>query len=288
MMKKWLSSLIIFCLSVYPLHPQASTFQVTSANIAAWNLSGFGQIPGEKAETFANVIAYLDPEVLVLTEVNPDFIAAEIVAELHETGICYQRTILDQSASQNISILYKNGVELSNPRFIEDSNNSNPGLRKALVADMRIGEFDFILISVHLKAGRNSSSQAIRDNQAHTMADFIHSVAAGDEKDVLVVGDYNMIPVLDQSNFDNMNPGHYLNFISDSLAGQFSHIGSSGPGNLLDGFAISREHTSEYITGSIRIIQMHEILDLLLIDYRNAISDHLPVEAAFRITEDDD
>ena len=81
--------------------------------MAAWNLSGFQPIPREKAQAFANAILYLDPEVLVLVEVNPDFIAAEIVAELMEKGICYHRAILMQTASQNIAILYKAGVELS-------------------------------------------------------------------------------------------------------------------------------------------------------------------------------
>ena len=98
-----------------------------------------------------------------------------------------------------------------------------------------------------------------------------------------------MIPVQDQSNFNNMNPNHSLNFISDNLADQFSHISSSGlGGNLLDGYAVSRNHTSEYIAGSIRIVQMHDILGLSLINYRNTISDHLPLDATFRITEDDD
>jgi hypothetical protein len=112
--------------------------------VATWNLSGFQPIPREKAKTFANAILYLDPEVLVLVEVNPDFIAAEILAELLEKGVCYRRAILDQTATQNIAILYKAGVELSNPRLIPGPDNNNALLRNAFAADLMIGEFDFV------------------------------------------------------------------------------------------------------------------------------------------------
>lgn len=288
-MRGLICALVYFLISCSPIYSQVSTFQITEANIVGWNLAGFYQIDREEAETFANAISYMDPEVLVLVEVNPDFIAAEIVAELGEIGICYERLILDQSASQNIAFLYKCGVELTNPRFIENSNNNNSGLRKALVANVQVGEFDFILIAVHLKAGRDRSSQEIRDNQADTISNFIQSIVSDSEKDILLVGDYNMIPVRDQSNFNMMNPDNFLNFLSDSLANQFSHISRSGNGgNLLDGFAISRGHTSEYINNSIRVIQLQDILGISLMEYRNLISDHLPIEASFRILEDDD
>ena len=179
-------------------------------------------------------------------------------------------------------------LQLSNPRLIQGSDNNNALLRKAFAANLKIGEFDFVLIAVHMKAGRGVSDRAVRDSQAQAIATFIQAATIGAEKDVIVAGDYNMIPGQDQSNFTNMNPNNFLNFVSDSLAGEFSHIGSSGPGNLLDGFAISQAHTSEYIADSLRIVPMNDILGLSLMDYRNTVSDHLPLDAVFRITEDDD
>ncbi len=288
-MKRTILILLFLCVIFIPCYPEPPQFEAINANITAWNLSGFSPIPRQRAEIFANAITYLDPEVIVLVEVNPDFMAAEIASEIIDrTGICYKRAILDQTANQNIAVLCKHNVQLSNPRFIPGSDNNNSHLRSAFAVDVEIGEFDFILISLHMKAGRSNSDRQIRDNQAQAIANFIQTATAGgNERDVLIVGDYNMITGQDQSNFDNMNPGNFLNFISDSLTG-FSHIGSHGPGNLLDGYAISREHTSEYITGSLQIIDMHQILGLSLTDYRNTVSDHLPLDAVFRISEDDD
>jgi endonuclease/exonuclease/phosphatase family metal-dependent hydrolase len=287
-MKRTIFILIAFIVSSISAYAEPISYQATTANIAAWNLSGFYAIPTTKSETFANAIAYIDPEVLALVEVNPDSILDKIITELKKIGICYKKVILDQTASQNIAVLYKCDVQVTNPRLIEDSDNNNSSLRKAFVADVKIGDFDFIIISLHLKAGRGNTERSVRDNQAVAIANFIQNAVAGDEKDILVVGDYNMIPVDDASNFSNMNPNNYLSFISDSVASQFTHISSSGPGNLLDGFAISKDHTDEYIAESIRIIQLHSILGLQLMEYRNTVSDHLPMEASFRITEDDD
>ena len=261
----------------------------TTADVAAWNLAGFNPIPREKISPFVRAISDLDPEVIALVEVNPDWIAGELVAELIGSDNCYKRIILNQTARQNIAILHKCEVKVTNPRLIAGSDDGNSALRKALAADVKIGEFDFMVVAVHMKASRSSSDRQIRDNQAKAIATFIQAATSGSEKDVLVIGDYNMIPVEDQSNFDAMSPSNFLNFISSAdLASQFSHISSSGPGNLLDGYAISKDHTSEYIAGSLRIFPLHRTFGLSLSDFRNQVTDHLPLTAEFRITRDDD
>jgi hypothetical protein len=68
-----------------------------------------------------------------------------------------------------------------------------------------------------------------------------------------------------------------------------SHISGGRYGNLLDGFAISREHTGrEYIEASLRIFPMNRAMKYSLGDYEHRVSDHLPLVARFRVTEDDD
>ena len=86
-MRRVIFALALLWVSSFPAYAASPSFQTATANVAAWNLSGFSPIPREKAKEFANAILYLDPEALVLVEVNPDFIAAEIVAELMDQGI---------------------------------------------------------------------------------------------------------------------------------------------------------------------------------------------------------
>jgi hypothetical protein len=234
----------------------------------------------------------LDAEVVAAVEVNPDNVVHDVAAALTENGTCYDAVILDQTANQNIGVIFKCGTEVSNPRLVPGSDDGNNGLRKALAVDVRVGNFDFLMIVLHLKASRGATERATRDRQAAHIADFIESATAGGERDVLVIGDYNMIPGDDDSNFDEMNPDGFLRFVSsDDLAGQFSHLDGTGDcdgGNLLDGFAISADHTGEYIEGSLRIFPMHRALNRSLCDFRGQVSDHLPLIARFRILVDDD
>ena len=48
-----------------------SSFQRSTANIAAWNLEGFAGIPDERIEKQVEGLAMLDAEVVALVEVNP-------------------------------------------------------------------------------------------------------------------------------------------------------------------------------------------------------------------------
>ena len=267
----------------------APSFTDSTANIAAWNLKGFGGVDPARIPALTNAIALIDAEVIAVVEVAPDFVAAEIVADLNNMDLCYRRVLLDQTSNMNIAVLHKCAVEVTNPRLIPGSDNGSTALRKAFAVDVKVGEFDFIMIAVHMKAGRGSSNRGIRDNQAQAIATFIQAETAGAEKDVLVVGDYNMIPVEDDSNFTAMNPGNFLEFVSSAdLAGDFTHISGGAPGNLLDGYAISSQHTVEYIPATLRIWPMHTTLGLSLAQFDANVSDHLPVSAEFVVLVDDD
>ena len=269
-----------------------STGQVdTTAVIAAWNLSGFNPIEGSRIPRLAKAIADIDAAVVALVEVNPNEVVDKLVIELGKLGACYQFKILDQTARQNLAILYKTGVSVTNPQFIAGSDDNNSQLRKALTADVRVGQFDFKIIALHLKSGRTSANRETRSRQATVIANFIATATAGPEKDVLVVGDYNMIPDQDAVNFTAMNPSGFLRFVSsEDLSGQISHISdaTTGTGSLLDGYAISKDYTQEYIEGSLQIVPLPRILKITLTEYGRNYSDHFPLAARFRITVDDD
>jgi hypothetical protein len=275
-----------------------------TATVVSWNIEGFAAIQPPKPKTIAKAIDKLSPDIVVLIEVNPDSVATDIKNEL--TG--YSVLIVPQSASQNIAILFKDSLSVTHPRLIEGSDDGNNALRKALAADVRIGEFDFILIGVHMKASRPDSSlgnqdpHEVRNREARAIAEFIRVETSGDEKDVLVVGDYNMIPGEDNPNFRSMSPGsgadEYLRYIStESLAGQVSHIssctGGTAKGNLLDGFAISKKFTTEYVESSMIIIKANDGIfasstPLTCAKYKSTFSDHFPLMAKFRTNNDDD
>lgn len=278
----------------------------TFARIAAWNqqgvrFAGSGQvIPIHKPEQLRAAIAGINPDVIALSEVNSPASMDEIIATPFGNGATYKVNMDGaQAGSQQIAVLFKDSpdISISNRRPILGSDDNNPGLRKAYAFDGKIRNFDFLLIAVHLKSSRGNAERKTRNRQTKAIARFISDQNTNtSERDVLVVGDYNMIPGPDAENFSNLSPGpknnEFLRFISSTLSGP-SHIGecqnaSAFTGNLLDGFSISRVQTTEW-TGFIRIQQLQALLPNMFCEkYRLTVSDHLPLVARFRVSSPDD
>jgi endonuclease/exonuclease/phosphatase family metal-dependent hydrolase len=278
---------------VFPVHAQ------DEAVIVGWNILGVDPIPDGRIAKIAETILRIDPDLIVLTEVNPDDAPARIVDHL---GDDYAPPIIleqNEDVVQNIALIFKDSVSVTDPQLIQGSDlEEEPRSRKALTAKVRIGEFDFILIGVHLKSSRDTASRNKRTRQCEVIAEFIDEAVAGDEKDVLVIGDYNMIPRRgnvrnDEANFFALSPNNFLRFVSSDFLNDVtlrpSHIDRCNPlrGNLLDGYAISRRFTREYVGSSTRILSFNE-LGRDCQTFLDEVSDHLPVVSRFRIDRPDD
>ena len=267
----------------------------TTATVAAWNIED-GTSHDDRIDAIADGVLWLDAEVIVLTEASNTSRMNQLVEELTKRGAVYSLHMEEQGRDRDhIAILAKDGVTVSDVGLLAGSDDGNAYLRKALTAKVTIGKFDFVLVGVHMKASRDATSRGVRTRQAEVIATFITGATSSAEKDVLIVGDYNMIPpsatsTNDQENFQAMNPNSTLFFVSsEDLAGQGSHIKDNGRiGNLLDGYAVSAENTDEYIDGSLRIFPLHRTYRLSLKDYGDNVADHLPLVARFVVTVDDD
>ena len=237
------------------------SFCQSTAKIAAWNLAGgITGISEERIKQQINGLSLLDAEIVALVEVHPISVIEVIVAGLKKKGLDYKFTILEQENKLHIGVIYKKGIEIDNPRFIDGSDLGKSSLRKAFVVDMKAGKFDFTLIAVHLKSSRSKENSEIRSEQADVISAFIKDFRENvrENEDVLLVGDFNMIPGQDTENFHRLSAGSTMDFLSSwDLQDRYSHILSSGRANLLDGFAINKKFSPEYIRGSIRVFQMH-------------------------------
>lgn len=266
-----------------------NAFQRSTANIAAWNLEGFHGIPDERIEKQVQGLAMLDAEVVALVEINPKEVQDRLKTGLADRGLTYHSVLIAQSGKLQIGVLYKDGIEATNPRLIEGSDLGDPDKRKALAVDIRIWKFDFTLIVVHLKAGRSLVNQKIRDAQAKVIYKFIEGCRSNGREDIILTGDFNMIPGQDISNFHHLGGDDVMDFLSSwDLQERFSHILEKGRANLLDGYAITRTFNREYVRGSLRLFPMHWSMDIGRENYKDVVSDHLPFVATFRIDRDRD
>ena len=266
-----------------------NSFQRSTANIAAWNLEGFHGIPDERIEKQIQGLSMLDAEVVALVEINPIEVLDKIKAGLLKNGLTYHSSLKKQSGKLHMGVLYKDGVVASNPRLIEGSDLGDPGKRKAFALDLKVGKFDFTIIVVHLKSGRSLPNQKIRDEQAKVIFSFIEECRTNRREDIILTGDFNMIPGQDISNFHFLGGDDVMDFLSSwDLQERFSHILEKGRANLLDGYAITRTFSKEYVRGSLRLFPMHWNMDIGRESYKDEVSDHLPFVATFRIDRDRD
>ena len=281
---------------------QAQTLEL-EARIGAWNLGAKGGggerfIEKSRIPSIAQMMAMLGPDVLAVSEITPKDRLNLIIKHLKVAGLCYRRQMVDQPSKLNVAFLYRCHVKASNARLIPGSGYELNGRdnRQALAVDFKVGNFDFTAIVVHFKSGRSGNSRDLRTEQVGKVWDFIKDEVLPTEKDVLIMGDYNMIPGPDEENFKALNPENTLRFITneeleprDGFGKVFSHIGNRGrAGNLLDGFAISRIHTAEYRTKSVRIVPMDLFVGSNLKRFKGRYSDHLPLMAVFTAHADDD
>ncbi|MGQ0542793.1 MAG: endonuclease/exonuclease/phosphatase family protein [Blastocatellia bacterium] len=269
--------------------------QQQKAVVAGWNIFGEEKIPQPRIEKIAEAIRKINPDLIVLSEVNDNEVPSKIVTEL---GNEYSAIILPQKAEvvQYIALVFKNTVTVTGAKLLSGTDlPDEKRSRKALAANVRIGNFDFVVIGIHLKSSRECVDREKRSRQAVAIREFISRAVSGNEKDVLVIGDYNMIPrkgniANDEVNFLALSPDNFLRFVStDFLLGQLSHYRKCSPkaGNLLDGYAISRDFTTEYIEGSTRLLPF-SFFGKTCTTYTRDISDHLPIVSEFNIATDDD
>jgi endonuclease/exonuclease/phosphatase family metal-dependent hydrolase len=263
----------------------------TTVEIAVWNLAGFQRMTEERAKRQVQALAILDADIVVLVELNPLSHLDRLVAGLRASGISCEGLVVPQPEGNpplHIGILHKTGIAVTNMGLIEGSQGDYASGRRALVADLRAGKLDAHLIGVHLKSGRDAPEQRIRDSQCRRIGDYItafRASRANDRRMILLLGDYNMIPGQDVSNFHHLGGDDLMDFVSCwDLQERFSHILEKGRANLLDGYAISRTGSTRYIRGTLRLFPMQWTMDIDREMFRRTVSDHLPFTARFRIT----
>jgi hypothetical protein len=250
---------------------------------------GRGISPGSrKARNQIRGLANLDADFVTLVEVFPDTRLQVLTAGLAKTGLAYDTTFLPQPDSHlAIGDLHKPGIEVTNPRFIAGSQGTYAGGRQAQAVDVQIGGFKAVVIGVHLKSGREAPEQAVRDSQCKVIGDWItalHATPGYKQHAILLMGDFNMIPGQDVSNFHHLGGADVMDFVSCwDLQDRFSQILESGRENLLDGFAVSRRFSDRYIRGTLRLFPMDWTLDMGRARFRTRVSDHLPFVASFRL-----
>ncbi|GAB1431044.1 hypothetical protein MASR2M18_18780 [Ignavibacteria bacterium] len=201
----------------------------------------------------------------------------------------YKAYIGSGGRAQNVGVLYNSTVDVRiegeySPIAIEAGRN-----RPGLVAYCRKGNFDWIMMVVHLKStSRYDSTERLRkasyltrSQQAEKIvfwADSIRKSSA--EQDVLIVGDFNDFPLR------KTNPTLLPVLADPSLEFLTMNMSSCKYENMksIDQILVSNSAKSRFYTGSENMINFQAALPK---KQAAKISDHCPVTCQFDISEPD-
>jgi endonuclease/exonuclease/phosphatase family metal-dependent hydrolase len=257
----------------YPVGP--------TVRIATWNLRQFSESrKGMDVSAIADVIRSNQFDLVAIQEVKKDGEAVDRL--LNILGSPWRAASLSDVTGnhERFAFIYNSDhvSEIGTPRFIATAD--------AVIFDrvpyqqsFRAGNFDFMLITVHLYYGEGREGRERRRREVETLARFVKKYASfAQEHDVIVLGDLN-----ETRGQENLR--YFTSEGWESLNVEPTNLGSK---EVYDNLLIDPKYTREW-NGRAGAIRFDETR--FANDDREAIqriSDHRPVYADFVTSLPDD
>jgi endonuclease/exonuclease/phosphatase family metal-dependent hydrolase len=271
------------------------TVAVGTFNIAWLGDGKDDREPREEADykRVAEVIRDAAPDVLGLEEIENPAALQRVLRYLPD----YKFVLGTGGGEQNLGVLYKSTVSV---QFLEeykplavDSARTRPGV----MVRCKAGNFDWIMMVVHLKSSSRFDSTAElkdrarlwRTKQAETLAAWAQTILKTDkekEQDVMILGDFNdyptnekyptLQPLLAQTNY------RFLTF--DLLSCKKPTQPQQKAWKAIDHIVASESAQRRLVRGSILTIDFHSQYPEA---QANKVSDHCPVVCRFNTSAPD-
>jgi len=295
--------ILVFCLfigcleiSAQQLYPSLASAYET-IKIATWNIKDLSSSSRSDFELLQISYILQNYDFIAIQEVNDEQSLEKIKNWLETLGHSYEYLFSPKSgtgnAGEHYAFLYK--ADVIQPL---DSGQLDVGnfARPPYIASFKSGDFDFTVISIHVCFGCGGLNVEGRVAEVARLGSIYNSLINGSEKDVIVVGDFNLNPNNDSFinlvSVENTAPIYSCTTLSECK----QDATTTRDSNLFDNIWFSQTHVGEY-TGEHGMFKFDE--DLFedptgnSNDYRErysrlAVSDHRPVWAVFRTDAGDD
>ena len=244
-----------------------------TATIGTFNIEWLGMKKRSEQDykNIAKVIKDTGAQVLGIQEIAQLDGLRRVMKHLPNYGY-----ILGKSGQQMVGVIFdKDRVKYDKNSIdqLTDVTLRKKGLRPPLKVYMKVDEFDFTFVVMHLKASFDERSMGIREKQAKEVNKWLkNQLQTEDDKDVIIVGDYN--DFADSKALKNIDRGDTVDYMTQNFEkeGNYSHVRYK---NVIDHLAVSNAEggaNEEAIPGSVRTIDENNYKD-----YKKGISDHKPV-----------
>ncbi len=270
----------------------SSSIEQDNLNIGTFNIQWLGDgiediVHRENSdyERIAEVIEDCGADIMALQEIENQAALTKVLGFIPE----YSGFVLGGEAGQNVGLIYKPGIEVSNieslPQLIVKPGKTRAGLD----LNVKFGEFDFRMLVVHLKStSRYDSTDEMRENSIiwrRQQVDFINYwvdslVSNSEEKDYIILGDFNDYPgKLNNSTMDSLINNSGLEILSSGLKSC-----KDKNWNSIDHIIVTESAAGRYKPKSVR---MWNFRSAYPDEEADKISDHCPVIAGFDATAKD-
>jgi endonuclease/exonuclease/phosphatase family metal-dependent hydrolase len=289
---KFFRFLLILTILIFTSCNSRSRSDYSPLIIGTFNISWLGdgindEIPRTNADyqRIAGIIKNLNPDIMALQEIENSNAIKRVLKYLDG----YKFIIATDRGKQNECIIYNNSIEISPlgeyKKLIVELYKTRPGL----LAKVKKGNFDFIMMDVHFKSTSrfDSTSELVeiskeeRLHQAKIISAWTDSILRiGQEKDLIILGDFNDYP--NRINEPTLTP------IAENLNLTFLTNGLKSCKNPIlygiDHIVVSKTAAKRYIANTLRIYDIYSSLPDSEIE---KVSDHCPIVIQFEVKSQD-
>ena len=252
--------------------------------IVTWNIENFTVSRGEDEATLETLVAVwerINADVIALQEIGSENAIQLLLAAVAAQTDRHYEFALNRRGTQRVGFAWDSDrVEpLDDPEELRDVALNN--LRPAFVQAFTFSDYDFTLVTLHLKATQTAGSQKIRVAQSILLAQWLSERPEDADQDVIFLGDFN-----DYYDAENLDPlAQVVYFTADILPEDtISYIGDDFE-SLIDHVALTDGVRDEFCS-----LQVFDPADIALSEdeFEALASDHLPVIAVFSTTNAND
>lgn len=239
----------------------------------------------EDYKRIAEVIRETGVDIMGLQEVEN----AEAVDRVLQYLPGYERIVGTKGRQQNVAAIYRSDIEV---RLVEEyapiaitEGRNRPGL----ILQCKAGNFDWLMMVVHLKStSRYDSTDEMREEsyrtrrlQARRLHDWAETVVGEtEEKDIIVVGDFNDTPTRKKNpTLNTLLADDVLTFLTTDLQSC-----KKASWKVIDHIVVSKSASNRYVDGTAMNWNMYQQYDK---DDAEKVSDHCPIIAQFETVSPD-
>ena len=247
--------------------------------IATWNLRQFSERDSIDFDAIADVIRDNDFDLVAIQEVRGDGGAVDLLAgELNGFASRRWQVVMSERTGnyERFAFLYDSDTveHLGDSGFLPARIDLD---RRPFAAQFKSGNFDFTLVTIHLRYDDVQRRRREADDLAKAVTGSIIPAGSG-ERDVIVLGDFNTT---------RRTGGTLTPFESRGWLVLNEEPTNLGDDEILDNFVIQPDYTGEW-SGTSGVVRFDDTAFRTDDAAARHVSDHRPVWADFVVDGEDD